>query len=628
MMVPLWAIHKNLAFNKENKHMTIIGIDLGTTNSCVAILENGTPKVIENSEGARTTPSIVAFKDTEQLVGQAARRQAVTNPTHTIFEAKRLIGRRFDDPVVKKDAVTSPYQIVASANGDAWVQVGDRMMSPQELSAQVLIKMKETAEAHLGKKVTQAVITCPAYFNDAQRQATRDAGTIAGLEVLRIINEPTAAALAYGLDKNNGGKIVVFDAGGGTHDVSVLEIADGVFEVLSTNGDTHLGGADFDNRIVDYLVAEFKKAEHMDLTKDKMAMQRVKEAAEKAKVELSSSVETDVNLPYITADASGPKHMVVKITRSQFERMTEDLVARLITPCKVALADAGVSISDIDEIILVGGSTRIPAVQKAVKDFFGKEPNRSVNPDEAVAVGAAVQAAVLQGDVTDVLLLDVTPLSLGIETLGGVFTRLIEKNSTIPTRKEQVFSTAEDNQSAVTIRVFQGERPMASDNKSLGQFELTGIAPAPRGVPQIMVSFDIDANGIVTVSATDQATNKKQEISIKANGGLTDAEIEEMVKAAELNAEADAARKALAEARNQADQMIVTTEKTISDNSDKLPEELTQEVQTAITALRDTLSSDDVKVIQEATAELMNKSMKLGEHLYKPTEEQAPAQSA
>lgn len=608
--------------------MTIIGIDLGTTNSCVAILENGTPKVIENSEGARTTPSIVAFKDTEQLVGQAARRQAVTNPTHTIFEAKRLIGRRFDDPVVKKDAVTSPYQIVASANGDAWVQVGDRMMSPQELSAQVLIKMKETAEAHLGKKVTQAVITCPAYFNDAQRQATRDAGTIAGLEVLRIINEPTAAALAYGLDKNNGGKIVVFDAGGGTHDVSVLEIADGVFEVLSTNGDTHLGGADFDNRIVDYLVAEFKKAEHMDLTKDKMAMQRVKEAAEKAKVELSSSVETDVNLPYITADASGPKHMVVKITRSQFERMTEDLVARLITPCKVALADAGVSISDIDEIILVGGSTRIPAVQKAVKDFFGKEPNRSVNPDEAVAVGAAVQAAVLQGDVTDVLLLDVTPLSLGIETLGGVFTRLIEKNSTIPTRKEQVFSTAEDNQSAVTIRVFQGERPMASDNKSLGQFELTGIAPAPRGVPQIMVSFDIDANGIVTVSATDQATNKKQEISIKANGGLTDAEIEEMVKAAELNAEADAARKALAEARNQADQMIVTTEKTISDNSDKLPEELTQEVQTAITALRDTLSSDDVKVIQEATAELMNKSMKLGEHLYKPTEEQAPAQSA
>ena len=605
--------------------MTIIGIDLGTTNSCVAIMENGTPRVLENAEGARTTPSIVAFKDAEQLVGQAARRQAVTNPTNTVFESKRLIGRRFDDPALTKDKQTSPFPIVEADNGDAWVEAGGKKMSPQEISAKVLIKMKETAEAHLGEKVTQAVITVPAYFNDAQRQATRDAGTIAGLEVLRMVNEPTAAALAYGLDKRNGGKIVVFDAGGGTHDVSVLEIADGVFEVLSTNGDTHLGGADFDSRIVDYLVTEFKKSEHMDLTKDKMAMQRVKEAAEKAKIELSSTVETEVNLPYITADASGPKHLVSRITRSQFERMTQDLVDRLIAPCKVALSDAGIQVDQIDEVILVGGTTRIPSVQVAVKAFFGKEPNKSVNPDEVVAMGAAVQAGVLKGDVTDVLLLDVTPLSLGIETLGGVFTKLIDKNTTIPTRKEQVFSTAEDNQPAVTIRVFQGERPMAADNKSLGQFELTGIAPAPRGVPQIAVSFDIDANGIVTVSATDKATNKKQEILIKANGGLTDAEIADMVKAAELNAEADAARKALAEARNQADQMIASTEKQLKDHDDALPEDLKTEVQEAMQKLKDSITSDDVKVIQDAMTEFLNKSMKIGEHLYKPTEE-APVQ--
>lgn len=604
--------------------MTIIGIDLGTTNSCVAIMENGTPRVLENAEGVRTTPSIVAFKDNEQLVGQAARRQAVTNPTNTIFEAKRLIGRRYDDQALAKDKQTSPFRIVEADNGDAWVEAAGKKLSPQEISAKVLMKMKDTAEAHLGKKVTQAVITVPAYFNDAQRQATRDAGTIAGLEVLRIVNEPTAAALAYGLDKKHGGKIVVFDAGGGTHDVSVLEIADGVFEVLSTNGDTHLGGADFDARIVDHIVTEFQKAEGFDLTKDKMAMQRVKEAAEKAKVELSSTVETEINLPYITADASGPKHLVTKLSRSQFERMTQDLVERLIAPCKVALDDAGIKVSDIDEVILVGGTTRIPAVQAAVKAFFGKEPNKSVNPDEVVAMGAAVQAGVLQGDVKDILLLDVTPLSLGIETLGGVMTKLIDKNTTIPTRKTQVFSTAEDNQPAVTIKVYQGERPMAVDNKSLGQFELTGIAPAPRGVPQIEVSFDIDSNGIVTVSATDKATNKTQEISIKANGGLTDAEIEEMVKAAEANAEADAVRKALAEARNNADGLIAQTEKTLKDNEDKIPQDLKDEVTSAVMVLRDTLSQEDVKVIQDATTELLNKSMKIGELLYKPTEE-APA---
>ncbi len=604
--------------------MTTIAIDLGTGNSCVAIMENGVPRVIENAEGARTTPSIIAFTNKETLVGQSAKRQAVTNPERTVFEVKRLMGRRFDDPVVQQDAGILPYKIVKSPNGDAWVEINGTAMSPQELSAKILTKMKETAEAYLGKKVTQAVVTVPAYYNDAQRQATKDAGTIAGLDVLRIINEPTAAALAFTHDKKQTGKFVVFDAGSGTHDVSVLDVGDGVVEVLSTNGDTHLGGADWDARLVNHLVTEFRNTEGMDLTRDKMAMQRVKEAAEKAKIELSSGVETEVNLPYITADASGPKHMLVKLTRSEFERMTDDLVKRLIEPCRVALADAGLKNADIDEVILVGGTTRIPAVQAAVKQFFGQEPNRSVNPDEAVAVGAAVQAGVLSGDVKDVLLLDVTPLSLGIQTLGGVMTKLIDKNTTIPVRKQQVFSTAEDNQNSVTISVYQGERPMAADNKSLGQFDLSGIAPAPRGTPQIEVSFDIDGNGILTVSARDQATGKSQEISIKSNGGLTDAEIAEMVRAAEQNAEADAARRALAEARNQAQSMIATTEKTVSDNSDKLPQELVQEVQTAITALRETLASDDASVIQAATTELMNKSMKLGEYLYKPTEETPP----
>ena len=598
----------------------IIGIDLGTTNSCVAIMENGTPKVLENAEGARTTPSIVAFKDSEQLVGQAARRQAVTNPTNTIFESKRLIGRRFDDPALTKDKQTSPFRIVEADNGDAWVEVAGKKMSPQEISAKVLIKMKETAETHLGKKVTQAVITVPAYFNDAQRQATRDAGTIAGLEVLRIVNEPTAAALAYGLDKRNGGKVVVFDAGGGTHDVSVLEIADGVFEVLSTNGDTHLGGSDFDSRIVEHLISEFQKSEGMDLTKDKMAMQRVKEAAEKAKIELSSTVETDVNLPYITADASGPKHMVCKITRSQFERMTQDLVDRLIAPCKVALKDAGVQVSDIDEVILVGGTTRIPSVQAAVKAFFGKEPNKSVNPDEVVAMGAAVQAGVLQGDVTDVLLLDVTPLSLGIQTLGGVMTKIIEKNSTIPTRKEQTFSTAEDNQPAVTIMVYQGERPMAADNKLLGQFELSGIAPAPRGLPQIVVSFDISADGILNVSAKDQATGKSHDIAIKANGGLSEVEIAEMVKAAEDNAESDRKRKELVEARNNAQAAITNAEKSLKDNDDKIPDDLRKEVQDAINAVQELLNGEHtIEQLNDAVTDLINKSMKVGEHLYQQT---------
>lgn len=601
--------------------MAIIGIDLGTGNSCTAVMENGQPRIIENAEGARTTPSILGFTANEVLVGQTAKRQAVTNPERTVFEIKRLMGRRFDDPVVQQDAKTLPYKIVKAPNGDAWVEIDGKAMSPQELSAKILTKMKETAESYLGEKVSQAIVTVPAYFNDAQRQATKDAGTIAGLEVLRIINEPTAAALAFSLDKKQTGKFVVFDAGSGTHDVSVIDVGDGVVEVLSTNGDTHLGGADWDAQLVNYLVDSFRKSDGVDLTRDKMAMQRVKEAAEKAKIELSSTVETEVNLPYITADATGPKHLLVKINRSQFERMTADLVARLIAPCRVALADAGLSTSDVDEVILVGGTTRIPAVQAAVKEFFGKEPNRSVNPDEAVAIGAAVQAGVLQGDVKDVLLLDVTPLSLGIETLGGVFTKLIEKNTTIPTRKEQVFSTAEDNQPSVTIRVSQGERAMAADNKSLGMFELSGIAPAPRGTPQILVAFDIDANGIVTVSATDKATGKSQEISIKANGGLSDDEIAAMVRAAEENAEADQLRREQVEARNSAEGLISSTQKTLKDNEERLPEDLRQEVELAISSLQTQLAGDSVEAIRDATNELINKSMKIGEHLYKPTEE-------
>jgi molecular chaperone DnaK len=605
--------------------MTIIAIDLGTTNSCLAIMENGQPRVIENAEGARTTPSIMAFKGDEQLVGNSARRQAVTNPENTIFAAKRLIGRRFDDPTVQAATKHLPYKVVKADNGDAWIEVNGEKISPQEIGSKVLSKLKSDAEAYLGKKVTQAIVTVPAYFNDSQRQATKDAGTIAGLEVLRIINEPTAAALAYGLDKSNQGKIVVFDCGGGTHDVSVLEISDGVFEVLSTNGDTALGGEDFDNRIIQFIVDEFKKQEHMDLSKDKMAMQRVKEAAEKAKIELSSTVETEINLPYITADASGPKHLILKLNRARFEEMVSDLVARAIAPCKVALADAGISKGDVAEVILVGGTTRMPVIQKAVKDFFGREPNKSVNPDEAVALGAAVQAGVLQGEVKDVLLLDVTPLSLGLETLGGVMTKLIEKNTTIPVKKEQVFSTAEDNQSSVTIRVFQGERAMAQDNKSLGSFDLTGIAPAPRGVPQIEVSFNISADGLVEVSAKDLATNKAQSIHIKTNGGLSQEEIDELIKAAEANAQSDADKKAKAEARNNAESLMHTTRKSLEDNVDKIPADLKDEVEAALTACSTTLSDSESSTqdINTAYTELLNKSMKMGEHIYKVEQPQS-----
>jgi len=596
----------------------VIGIDLGTTNSCVAVMEGTTPKVIENAEGARTTPSIVAFTDDgERLVGQPAKRQAVTNPEDTFFAIKRLIGRPFDDPMTKKDMDLVPYKIIRAPNGDAWVQADGKQYSPSQISAFVLQKMKETAEAYLGQPVTQAVITVPAYFNDAQRQATKDAGKIAGLEVLRIINEPTAAALAYGLDKKGGGTIAVYDLGGGTFDVSVLEIGDGVFEVKSTNGDTFLGGEDFDNRIVSYLSDEFKKENGIDLKKDKLALQRLKEAAEKAKIELSSAMQTEINLPYITADATGPKHLTLKLTRAKLEALVDDLIQRTVEPCRKALKDAGLSAGEINEVVLVGGMTRMPKVQEIVKQFFGKEPHKGVNPDEVVAIGAAVQAGVLQGDVKDVLLLDVTPLSLGIETLGGVFTRLIERNTTIPTKKGQVFSTAEDNQTAVTIRVFQGEREMAVDNKLLGQFDLVGIPPAPRGVPQVEVTFDIDANGIVNVTAKDKATNKEQQIRIQASGGLSESDIDRMVKDAEMHAAEDKKRRELVDAKNHGEAMVHSAEKSLADYGDKVSQADKSAIEAAIAALKTTLEGEDVDAIKAKADELAQASMKLGEAMYK-----------
>ncbi len=595
----------------------IIGIDLGTTNSCVAIMDGKTPRVIENAEGVRTTPSVVAFLDDgDRLVGQPAKRQAVTNPSNTLFAIKRLIGRNFDDPIVAKDKGMVPYEIVKGQGGAAWVKAHETDYSPQQISAFILIKMKEAAEAHLGEKVDKAVITVPAYFNDAQRQATKDAGKIAGLEVLRIINEPTAAALAYGLDMNVGKKIAVYDLGGGTFDISVLEIGDGIFEVKATNGDTFLGGEDFDLRILDYLADEFKKESGVDLRKDKLALQRLKEEAEKAKKELSFTTQYEVNLPFISMNASGPLHLNVKITRAKMEALVEDLVARTIAPCEQALKDAGIKKSEIDEVVLVGGMTRMPKVVEAVKAFFGREPHTGVNPDEVVALGAAVQAGVLQGDVKDVLLLDVTPLTLGIETLGGVFTPLIERNTTIPTKRSQVFSTADDNQSAVTIRVFQGERPMAQDNKMLGQFDLVGIPPAPRGVPQVEVTFDIDANGIVNVQAKDKATNKEQSIRIQANGGLSDADIEKMVKEAEANSANDKKRKETVEARNQGDALIHSTEKAMIDHGSKVGAEDKAAIETAIAELKTALEGEDADDIKAKTQVLMQASMKMGEAMY------------